>query len=568
MKILILLLVLIFVPVASYCDQGSGPALQTALDAAKKGDRKAIIAWLKAGGEPDQADTAGWTPLLKAAACGQAGVVDLLLANPVRVADPGKPFTPTGALPIHMAAHSGSVSTVSRILDARPQDLNAVFLLNGHTPLLEASFYGHAGLASFLLKKGANPAATTLRGLTAADFARQFDNRSLLEAVSSNPVNEQQKQAYYAALLKKVQEPVPHGQEALQKRSDDLVSLIESSLRSVSLNPEQADRFCHDVEGLLDGADINRCGGPLGQPPLVVVVTGTDTQPHPEAAALLRMRLARMLLERGASPLVHERHPMGVNAIIRASVFGRIDILRLMASRISPAELAAALNELPPVNGLTALHDAVLRAGTANASHLSDYLEQIRWEVASGARTDIEDFSGLTQRDYALRIVDPERRRAVIEVLDSLRSIPQWNHVAIGVGNIEDAVRWYGEVFGFMQVGSILVHRPDDPMRWPLAQTLFGSGIVRVRSVTLRVPDALMLQKLELFEVSPAPQAPVQPRSGVIHGCLVVGDVDLYAGRAEAHGGRILYCTTVRGIRIVFCSDPSGNIFELASEPW
>ncbi len=38
------------------------------------------------------------------------------------------------------------------------------------------------------------------------------------------------------------------------------------------------------------------------------------------------------------------------------------------------------------VNGLTALHDAVLRASTVPDDRLSTYLEQIRWEVGSGAR--------------------------------------------------------------------------------------------------------------------------------------------------------------------------------------
>ena len=568
MKTIILLIALLLVPAATRCAPASGPSSPTAIDAARHGDLPALRRWLKAGGDPDQADAEGWTPLLKASACGQAGAIDLLLHNPFRAADPGKPFVPNGALPIHLAAHSGSVPAVARLLKARPQDLDAVFPVNGHTPLLEASFYGHARLAAFLLEKGANPAATTLRGLTAVDFARQFDNRELLAAVDAWPVAEQQKQSYCAALLEKVREAVPAGQEAAQKRSDDLVALIEASLVEVSRDPGQAERICRDVDRALEGAEPDRCGGVLRQPPLVVVVTGVDAPPHPEAVAALRLRLARILLDHGASPLAREHHPMAVNAIIRASVFGRIEILRLMGSRISAVQLADALNERPSVNGLTALHDAVLRAGTANASRLADYLEQIRWEVGSGARSDIEDFSGLTQRDYAARIADPERRRAVIGILDSLRPVPQWNHAAIGVGSLEDAIRWYGEVFGFVQAGSILVHSPADPLRWPLAKTLFGNGIDRVRSVSLRVPDAPMLQKLELFEVSPALPAPTHPRSGFIHGCLVVGDVDLYAGRAESRGGRILYRTMVRGIRIAFCSDPSGNIFELASEPW
>jgi hypothetical protein len=108
---------------------------------------------------------------------------------------------------------------------------------------------------------------------------------------------------------------------------------------------------------------------------------------------------------------------MGANAIIRASVFGHLDILEAMGQRITSTQLANALNERPAVNGLTALHDAVLRAGTANEERLPRYLKQIRWEVAKGARSDIQDFSGRTQMQYAEGLTDPDRRRIVLEAL-------------------------------------------------------------------------------------------------------------------------------------------------------
>ena len=159
----------------------------------------------------------------------------------------------------------------------------------------------------------------------------------------------------------------------------------------------------------------------MRQPPLVVAVTGNDEQPNPQAAAQLRLRVVRLLLDRSASPLDYEKHPMGANAIIRASVFGHLDLLEAMGARISAAQLADALNERPAVNGLTALHDAVLRAGTANDARLPRYLKQIRWEVAHGARSDIEDFSGRTQRQYAQSLVDPDRRKMVLEALEPVR---------------------------------------------------------------------------------------------------------------------------------------------------
>jgi ankyrin repeat protein len=72
--------------------------------------------------------------------------------------------------------------------------------------------------------------------------------------------------------------------------------------------------------------------------------------------------LARLLLDHGADPLRCERHPTAVDAVIRASVFNHLDVLTLIADRLPAQALAEALNRPASVNGLTALHDTVLRA--------------------------------------------------------------------------------------------------------------------------------------------------------------------------------------------------------------
>ena len=421
MRALIRVLCISFFASLSAASLANDLPLSVALEAAARGNAKALMAWIGQGGDPNQSDAEGWTPLLMAAVRGNAQIVDILLNNPLRQADPGKAFAPSGALPIHLAGHSGSVDTAAALLAARPGDLDEVWLLNGHTLLLQAAFYGHTELAAFALARGANPAATTLRGLTAADFARQFDNQKLLRAVSGKEASAAEKARYYAALLERIREPVAPEQKDAQRRADELVALIADSLKQATRDPEQVDALALAIAVKVDGADVRRLGGDLRQPALVVAVTGNDAPPHPQAAAQLRLRVVRLLLDRGASPLDYEKHPMGANAIIRASVFGHLDILELMGSRISPAQLANALNERPAVNGLTALHDAVLRAGTASEARLPRYLKQIRWEVAQGARSDIADFSGRTQRQYAQSLADAERRKVVLEALSPAR---------------------------------------------------------------------------------------------------------------------------------------------------
>lgn len=557
------------------------PALKEALAAAAQGDAPTLKAWLDRGGDPNQADAEGWTPLLLASVRGKAQAVKILLHHPRRPADPAKAFAPSGALPIHMAGHSGSVETAALLLAARPQDLDAVWLLNGHTLLLQAAFYGHLELAAFALQRGANPAATTLRGFTASDLARQFDNQALLKITAPKEASKEAAQTYYQALLERVRERPTPGQEAAQARADALVEALASSLQQVAQQPEQGDALFNRITELAQGTDPNRLGGPLRQPPLVVAVTGNNLG---EAAGAFRLRVARWLLDQGASPLVYERHPMGANAFIRASVFGHLDILKAMAARVIPSELAAAFNERPAVNGLTALHDAVLRAGTAEASHLPRYLQQLRWEVACGARSDIEDFAGRTQTQYAEAIPDPDRRRTVLEALSPGFSTPQWNHTAFGVPHLEEAVTWYQQVFGFTLIGPFIEVQPGSQgghrerseqavppvlnANWSMAQALFGPDITHVRIARLRVHPTL-LNVLELFEVKPSEPPAPQRRSGPLHACLVVGEqLESTVERLELRGGRLLQRGERPGVRIVFCTDPWGNTLELVSKPW
>jgi hypothetical protein len=215
-----------------------------------------------------------------------------------------------------------------------------------------------------------------------------------------------EKEAYYRSFLKKIA-PFP----------DQLAELIGNALAVTE--GADTDHILENISAFVEAnhLDVNGLGGPLQQPPLVVAVTGTNGEPPNPAVAGMRKKIAMYLLAKGASPLICERHPMAVNAIIRAAVFNHLEILDLMGNKLSAESLAAALNEKPIVNGLTALHDTVLRAGTAGNDKIDGYLQQIRWLIRNGAHSDIQDFSGKTQLDYARDIADPERKTMIISYL-------------------------------------------------------------------------------------------------------------------------------------------------------
>lgn len=383
--------------------------------AAREGDLEALRAWLRSGAPADAHDAAGWTPLIAAASRGQAAAVTLLLEHR---ADPAVPHRASGALAIHLAGHSGSVPTAEALLSRRPDHLDAVWDLNGHTVLLQAVFYGHLELAAALLRRGADTSITTARGLGPMELAAQFQNRAMMELILPFDRPAAAKVAYYQRYLARVAPTIPPGEVEAQDRADRLVHAIEAGLRDAAKDPARVEGCLAEVRALLEaGADPNRLGGPLQQPPLVVTVTGNDGLPASPDVARLRLALAELLLDRGADPVRREKHPMGATTIIRACVFNHLRILEACARHLIPQALADALNEIPVVNGLTALHDTVLRGTMAGPDRIDGYVAQTRWAVSHGARSDLEDFAGRTQRAIAEGARDPETRRRLLEAL-------------------------------------------------------------------------------------------------------------------------------------------------------
>lgn len=394
--------------------------IATAITASLGGDVETLQRWLQSKNDPNQYDAEGWTPLLAAAVRGQAEAVAALLDNPMRPADSSMRHKVSDALPIHFAGHSGSVAVAEKLLASNPEHLEEAWLINGHTLLLQAVFYGHAELSKYALSIGANTAATTLRGLTAMGLMRQFQNQPMIDLLLPYDSPPEASAAYFQKLLERVKPIVSPDEEDAQKLADDLVATIEEGLRQVAGGDNSAvEGTLARVQDLVENkkADVNRLGGILRQPPLIVVVTGNNGSPANPNTAELRKRLAEYLLNKDASPITLEHHPMGVHSIIRAAVFNHLDILKMMGEHLTPEQLAKALNDVPIVNGLTALHDSVLRASMVGADRIEGYLEQIRWAVSNGANYDMEDFSGRTQRKIAESVADAERRSLILEAL-------------------------------------------------------------------------------------------------------------------------------------------------------
>jgi ankyrin repeat protein len=395
--------------------------VQAAIASAKAGEPGVIRKWLDEGNDPNQYDPAGWTPLLWASVRGHHETVTVLLDHVGNRADISLPHRDSGALAIHMAGQGGDVKTAEVILARKPEHLDAVFDMNGHTALLQAAFYGHLDLAALLLKKGASTAITTARGLGPYDLAVQFQNKPMIDLIKPYDRPAEEKKSYYRSYLKKIAPVIPRGEEQTQALAEELFSVISDGIAKAAGNPGLISETLGKIRVLVEErrTDVNRLAGPLGQPPLIVTVTGNNGFPPNPSLEELRNRAAAYLIDHGADPVLHEKHPMGAQTIIRAAVFNHLAILKMCAKVLSSGRLADAINEIPVVNGLTAMHDTVLRATMAAPDRFEGYLEQTRFFIANGGRTDIEDFAGVTQREIADRAADPRKRERLLNIIDN-----------------------------------------------------------------------------------------------------------------------------------------------------
>lgn len=152
------------------------------LELLKNNDYIGVKQYLKNGADMDETNDVGESIFACAlrARC-DIDLLMLLIDNGADIFD----FDDEGVSIFDMAITYDNIEMVNYILD-KGIDVNNTLRRSKLTPLMVASCYGRTEILKILLTHGANQEAQDSKGLTAFDFARKMNKKSILKLLSKD----------------------------------------------------------------------------------------------------------------------------------------------------------------------------------------------------------------------------------------------------------------------------------------------------------------------------------------------------------------------------------------------
>ena len=150
------------------------------------------------------------------------------------------------------------------------------------------------------------------------------------------------------------------------------------------------------------------------------------------------------------------------------------------------------------------------------------------------------------------------------------------NHIGVGVSDLEQAISWYCEVFGFTLLREPFEVRADDgSYSGQQAANVLGSRFRHMRMAHLSSANGV---GIELFQLLDPPHERRTTslefwKNGFFHICLTDPDVETAVARIVENGGRQLSSIWAvdpksKEHKICYCEDIFGNIIKIYSHSY
>lgn len=140
--------------------------------------------------------------------------------------------------------------------------------------------------------------------------------------------------------------------------------------------------------------------------------------------------------------------------------------------------------------------------------------------------------------------------------------------------DLDLAVNWYKEVFGFTLVREPIEFVPDDTLKGMVVKDIHGPSLKKVRMVWLSSANQVGFEIFEYIE----PKAEKRTdnfeywKSGFTHICITDPDIEGLCKKISETGGKqrskVWEIVPDKGYKIAFCEDPFGNIIEIYSHSY
>ena len=284
--------------------------------AASSGHKDIVEILLHSGADINIKDNDGYTPLRAAAKEGYVDIIKLLLSAGAETAifdealmgrtdrivelldkDPSLVHAtdPVGWTPLHFAAEVGNMEVCEFLLD-RGANIDAATSMLYYTPLLLSVSSGHMDAAALLLKKGADVNTSGFEGMNA--LLEAGNNTAMVKFLIKNGADVEARYCYMDYTI--LHEAVRHGY-------DEVVSILIEHGSNPNIKADEGWSPLHVAENetvadilISSGADVN-ARSDYGQTPLHHAASGYCSECNP-------VKICKTLLAYGADVNVRDEN--------------------------------------------------------------------------------------------------------------------------------------------------------------------------------------------------------------------------------------------------------------------